>query len=62
MKLLIKIFIMRLDPLPNAARSEGQFRQGAPIYLNYAIYDTPLKAIYGSHHPKLRSLQSNIDP
>ena len=48
--------------LSNAARSEGQCTKGALIYPNYAIYDTPLEAIYGRNLPRLRSLQSKVDP
>lgn len=50
------------EALSDAARSEGQSRQGALIYPNYAIFDTPLEDIYGSHLPRLRSLQSKVDP
>jgi len=46
----------------NVAQSEGQSLEGVPLYPNYAIYDTPLKNIYGSNLPKLRSLQSKVDP
>ena len=46
----------------DAARSEGQSTKGAIIYPNYAIYDTPLEAIYGNHLPRLRSLRANVDP
>jgi len=48
--------------LIGVAQSEGQSLQGVPLYPNYAIYGTPLKDIYGSNLPKLRSLQSKVDP
>ncbi|KAL4063633.1 hypothetical protein V8B97DRAFT_2026278 [Scleroderma yunnanense] len=34
----------------------------APLYPNYAIYDTPLEMIYGANLPRLRSLQHCVDP
>ena len=46
----------------DAAVSEGQSLQGVLLYLNYAIYKTPLANIYGNNLPKLRSLQSKVDP
>ena len=44
------------------AQSEGQSLQDVPVYPNYAIYDTPLEHIYGSNLPRLRRLQSKVDP
>lgn len=46
----------------NAAQSEGQDLSDVPLYPNYAIFGTPLEAMYGNNLPKLRSLQSRIDP
>ena len=46
----------------DAAVSEGQCLRGVPLYPNYAIYGTPLADIYGNNLPKLRSLQSKVDP
>lgn len=34
----------------------------APLYPNYAIYDTPLEMIYGANLPRLRSLRQCVDP
>lgn len=48
--------------LMDLAQSEGQSLQNVPLYPNYAIYGTPLENIYGSNLPKLRSLQSKVDP
>lgn len=47
----------------NAAIAEGQTAiAGAPVYPNYAIFDTPLSDIYGSNLPFLQSLKATIDP
>jgi hypothetical protein len=34
----------------------------APPYPNYALYDTPVKRIYGSNLPALKALKSRVDP
>ena len=47
----------------NTAIAEGQSSiVGAPVYPNYAIYDTPLSQIYGSNLATLQSLKATIDP
>ncbi|KDR67962.1 hypothetical protein GALMADRAFT_79271 [Galerina marginata CBS 339.88] len=46
----------------NAAVSEGQSLVGAPVYPNYAIFDTPLSNIYGSNLPALQNLKASVDP
>ena len=46
----------------NVAQSEGQDLSDVTLYPNYAIYGTPLEAMYGKNLPKLRSLQSRLDP
>ncbi|TFK39177.1 hypothetical protein BDQ12DRAFT_734991 [Crucibulum laeve] len=47
----------------DAAIAEGQAGiVGAPVYPNYAIFDTPLSSIYGSNLPQLQSLKASIDP
>lgn len=47
----------------NAAIAEGQTElSGAPVYPNYAIFDTPLTTMYGSNLPGLQSLKASIDP
>ncbi|KJA15273.1 hypothetical protein HYPSUDRAFT_48491 [Hypholoma sublateritium FD-334 SS-4] len=47
----------------NAAVAEGQSNLiGAPVYPNYAIFDTPLSQIYGSNLATLQSLKATIDP
>ncbi|PPQ80764.1 hypothetical protein CVT26_015285 [Gymnopilus dilepis] len=47
----------------NAAIALGQTAaNGAPVYPNYAIYDTPLENLYGGNLPALRSLKTAVDP
>jgi len=47
----------------NAAIAGGQSSLvGAPVYPNYAIFDTPLTNIYGSNLPALQALKASIDP
>ncbi|KAJ3508178.1 hypothetical protein NLJ89_g5895 [Agrocybe chaxingu] len=47
----------------NAAMAEGQSSLlGAPLYPNYAIYDTPLSDIYGANLPALQALKAEVDP
>lgn len=48
--------------LSEVARAEGQSREGAVIYPNYATINTPLEDIYGSNLPRLRALKSKVDP
>jgi hypothetical protein len=48
--------------LSNVAMAEGQSVLGAPVYPNYAMFDTPLANMYGSNLPSLRSLKSVVDP
>ena len=47
----------------NVALSEGQENiENAPIYPNYAIFDTPLQNMYSENVPTLQSLRERIDP
>ncbi|KAF4610654.1 hypothetical protein D9613_006785 [Agrocybe pediades] len=47
----------------DAAVAEGQTAiVGAPIYPNYAIYDTPLTGMYGANLPALQALKASVDP
>lgn len=34
----------------------------APVYPNYAIYDTPLERSYGDKLTKLQSIKAAVDP
>ncbi len=45
-----------------AAIAEGQDIANAPMYPNYALFDTPLNEIYGNNVHKLKSLRKKVDP
>ncbi|KAH9071148.1 FAD dependent oxidoreductase [Lactarius deliciosus] len=44
------------------ALAEGQNVSQAAVYVNYALFDTPLKDIYGQNVPRLRKIRAAIDP
>lgn len=48
--------------LTQVAVSEGQDVANAPMYGNYAIYDTPLERIFGDNLPKLKAIKAQYDP
>ncbi|KAG6844187.1 hypothetical protein H0H87_009088 [Tephrocybe sp. NHM501043] len=48
--------------IQEVAREEGQDVRDAAIYPNYAIYDTPLEAMYGENVRVLRALKAAVDP
>ena len=48
--------------LHNAALADGQNVSHAAVYMNYALFDTPLEDIYGANLPRLRKIRSEIDP
>ena len=45
-----------------AGIEDGQDIAGAPSYPNYAIFDTPLRDMYGDNVDKLRLLTESVDP
>jgi FAD/FMN-containing dehydrogenase len=51
-----------VERLRAVAVSEGQQIEQAPLYPNYAIYDTPLEAMYGDNLPRLQALKKLHDP
>jgi hypothetical protein len=48
--------------LTDVAVREGQAIAQAPLYTNYALYDTPLERIYGNNIPRLRAIKASVDP
>ncbi|KAF8143713.1 hypothetical protein K438DRAFT_1462020, partial [Mycena galopus ATCC 62051] len=47
--------------LTNVANAEGQDIAQAPLYLNYALYDTPLDRMYGDNLGRLQSIKVTED-
>ncbi|KIY62385.1 hypothetical protein CYLTODRAFT_361562, partial [Cylindrobasidium torrendii FP15055 ss-10] len=41
---------------------DGQDLSNAPLYPNYAIFDTPLEKIYGVNLEKLKEVKARVDP
>ncbi|KAI9449066.1 FAD-binding domain-containing protein [Lactarius psammicola] len=50
------------DSLRAAALKDGQDVEHAAVYPNYALFDTPLRDMYGENVPRLRALRRAIDP
>ncbi|CAL1714340.1 unnamed protein product [Somion occarium] len=48
--------------LTQVALSEGQDISDAPMYGNYAIYDTPLERIFGDNLDRLKAIKAQYDP
>jgi len=44
------------------ALADGQNVSHAAVYVNYALFDTPLEDIYGQNVPRLRKIRAAIDP
>ncbi|KAJ6583298.1 hypothetical protein B0H10DRAFT_886542 [Mycena sp. CBHHK59/15] len=48
--------------LTDVATANGQDLTNAPLYTNYALYDTPLERIYGANLPRLQAIKAAVDP
>jgi FAD/FMN-containing dehydrogenase len=46
--------------LQNVAAADGVL--GSFSYVNYAIYDTPLEAMYGDNVQRLKEIKHRVDP
>ena len=44
------------------ALDDGQNVSHAALYVNYALYGTPLKDMYGGNVERLRAIRAAIDP
>ena len=42
--------------------ADGQNLSHAAVYVNYALFDTPLEDMYGGNLARLRSIKAKIDP
>jgi hypothetical protein len=50
------------DAVRAAAVADGQGVANAFVYGNYALFGTPVEAVYGANVPRLREIRSRIDP
>ncbi|KAF8329196.1 FAD-binding domain-containing protein [Amanita rubescens] len=50
------------DRIRDAAIADGQDISNAPLYPNYAIFDTPLEDMYGGNVGRLEALKQTVDP
>ena len=46
----------------DVALADGQNVSHAAVYVNYALFDTPLEDIYGQNVARLRDIRAAIDP
>ena len=55
---------MRLSAasLVEAGTQDGQDLMNAAPYVNYALFGTPLEAMYGEHLARLRGIKKKKDP
>ncbi|KAH9042476.1 FAD-binding domain-containing protein [Lactarius pseudohatsudake] len=51
-----------IDEARAAVLADGQNVSHAAVYVNYALFDTPLKDIYGSNVARLQKIKAKIDP
>ncbi|KAH9015946.1 FAD-binding domain-containing protein [Lactarius deliciosus] len=50
------------DAVQAVAVADGQNLSHAAVYVNYAMFGTPLEEIYGQNVPRLRRIRAAIDP
>ncbi|KAI0276952.1 FAD-binding domain-containing protein [Russula aff. rugulosa BPL654] len=50
------------NTIRSAANAEGQNITDVALYGNYALFETPVDALYGANLPRLKSIQSKVDP
>ena len=50
------------EALHGAILADGQDVSKSSVYVNYALFDTPLEDMYGENVPRLRKIRAEIDP
>ena len=50
------------DAIHVAALTDGQNVSHAAVYVNYALFGTPLEDMYGGNVERLRKIRAVIDP
>jgi hypothetical protein len=50
------------DAVRAAAVADGQDVANAFVYGNYALFGTPVQAVYGANLPRLTAIQQTVDP
>ena len=50
------------NTIRSAAIAEGQSIADVSLYGNYALFGTPVQALYGTNLPRLKSIRSKVDP
>jgi hypothetical protein len=50
------------DKIHSVALADGQDVAHAAVYVNYALFGTPLEDIYGENVKRLRKIKEKIDP
>jgi hypothetical protein len=50
------------DAIKTVALADGQNVEHAAVYVNYALFDTPLEDMYGENVKRLRKIRAAIDP
>jgi hypothetical protein len=51
-----------MNRIRSAAIDEGQNITGVAVYGNYALFGTPVEALYGANLPRLKFIRSQVDP
>jgi hypothetical protein len=46
----------------DVALADGQDLSTAAVYVNYALFDTPLEEMYGANVPRLHQIKTQFDP
>ena len=60
---MVAFALRNMSGIINAtALADGQNVSHAAVYVNYALYDTPLEDMYGGNVGRLREIRAAIDP